>query len=130
MSVSPTAWLAQADPDPDRASRWLAQAAVVVLPVGTSWDAVKVPRELGAGIELARITGPVIHDPHGAVLYFLVPPGTRGTWAVDGTECLSAGTWLSAPAPTVTVPPGPHWLRPPAGDGALTDPAALAAELQ
>ncbi|QKW06913.1 hypothetical protein HUT18_11440 [Streptomyces sp. NA04227] len=70
------------------------------------------------------VPGPVIHDPGGQCVYFLVPPDAD--WVdVPGTELLAAACWLLIPAPERTNPPGPYWVRPPDGLGALVDPGRL-----
>jgi hypothetical protein len=122
-----SAWLAEADPDPGRASRWLSSTTIVVLPTGTLFDAVKVPLHTGRLVHEAGIEGPVISDPMGQVLYFLVPPGTSRTWKAGGDiVCRGTGTFLTVPVPEVTAPPGPHWLQPPTEHGRLVDPGRLA----
>ena len=123
MTLSAHAWLAQADPDPEHANRWLSQARVVLLPLGRAWDAVKVLAPLG--IEAARsVCGPVIYDPAGHAVFFLVPAGTAKTWELADTMPLGEACYLTTPAPEVTAPPGPHWLHVPDGRS-LVDPHQL-----
>jgi hypothetical protein len=124
-------WLASADPTPDHAFRWWTATEIALLPVGTEWDAVQV--DVGRAqraVEAAGLDGPVIHDPAGAVYYFLVPKGTSSNWQLDGSDCLGDACWLAIPAPARVAPPGLHWLNPPDGSGVLTDPEILRAALK
>lgn len=121
-------WLAAADPQPAHAHRWWDAAEVVLLPLGSKWDAVQVGEHL-ARQALAAVSGPVIHDPAAGNYIFLVPAGTSAAWDVVGAECLGVACWLTVPAPTRTAPPGLHWLRAPDGTGTLADPVALRAAL-
>lgn len=120
------AWLAEADPDPVHAARWLQSAKVVLLPLGRRWAAVKVAEHDGLAAA-ADVAGPVMHDPAARAVYFLVAPDTD--WGLDGTEQLGDTCWLSVPVPSVTEPPGPHWISPPDGSGTLVDPRHLRAAL-
>ncbi|MGW6460421.1 hypothetical protein ACWF94_31615 [Streptomyces sp. NPDC055078] len=129
MSMSPAAWLAQADPDPERAKRWLSSTRIVLLPIGRTWDAVKAPRIHGLAAVESGIDGPVISDPAGQTVFFLVPPGTSATWDLADTTCLGDACWLSVLVPAITAPPGPHWLQPPDGCGTLVTPDTLWAAL-
>ncbi|MEU3447270.1 hypothetical protein AB0H29_08565 [Streptomyces thermolilacinus] len=124
----PTAWLAQADHDPDRAANWLVRSGRALLPVGTQWDAVKVPAQQGRAALATGITGPVLRDAANCSTFFLVPPGTSESWDVPDTICLGAGCWLTSPHPATTAPPGPHWLQPPDGR-TLVRPSLLQAAL-
>ncbi|WP_367138819.1 MULTISPECIES: hypothetical protein [Streptomyces] len=128
-------WIAESDPEPDHADRWLRNARIVVLPMGHKWCAVKVPSEPGMAAVRAGLSGPVILDPRHFV-YFPVPLGTDKSWLVPGTECLADGDYLGVPGPEFTEGPGVHWLTLPTGspsgspsDGALVDPEALRAAL-
>lgn len=116
------AWLAAADPDAEHAGRWLRSAKILLLPLGRCWSAVKVDQHDGLAAA-ADSPGPLIHDPAGRCVYFLVPVGTR--WDCPGTELLGDTCWLTVPVPSVTEPPGPHWISPPDGSGTLVDPAVL-----
>lgn len=125
MSVSPAEWLAKADPDPEHAKRWLSSARILLLPLGRLWDVVKVPRLRGLAAVEMGVDGPVIHDPAGQAVFFLVPVGTAIVWDVDGTVCLGDACYLATPVPVVKTPPGPHWLQAPDGSGQLVDPETL-----
>lgn len=124
-------WLAAADPDPDHAERWWAAQGVALLPLGTNWEVVRViSRDSRTLAECANVEGPVIHDPRGHAVYFLVPLGTARTWRMPGTECLSTACYLAVPALSrVTGARGPYWLQPPDGSGRLVDPETLASAL-
>ncbi|WP_299541998.1 hypothetical protein [uncultured Streptomyces sp.] len=125
--MTAAAWLATADPDPDHAARWFESAGIVLLPLGTVWSAVRCGEHDGLAAA-ATVTGPVIHDPAGRAVYFLIPPTTT-TWDVAGSHLLGVACWLTVPAPVTTQPPGPYWIQPPDGSGRLVDVAALAAAL-
>lgn len=123
-------WLASADPDPGRAQLWMSQTRIVMLPLGSLFDAVRVPTAVGESIVDAGLEGPVVRDPRGSVDYFLVPPGTAGIWVtpkgVADVTCLGTATWLTVPSLPVTTPPGAHWIQAPDGSGQLVDPERLA----
>ncbi|MDJ0460568.1 hypothetical protein [Streptomyces sp. H27-C3] len=125
-----SAWLASADPDPTRARLWISQTSIVLLPLGRTFDAIKVPEHPAREAMATGIDGPVIRDPGGRVRYFLIPPGSAAGWSTPGTERLGDTSYLTVPAPAVMYPPGPHWVQPPDGSGTLVDPAALAALLK
>lgn len=128
-STAAREWLAAADPNPDHAHRWMGAVQIVLLPLGTMWDAVKAPSTLAmSAVRAGILTGPIVAD--AGALFFLVPVGTHRTWNVIGTECLGTACYLATPAPERTSPPGPHWLQPPDGSGQLVDAAALRAALE
>ncbi|MGW1295172.1 hypothetical protein [Streptomyces sp. NPDC002533] len=131
MPASPdaaAAWLAQADPDRAHADRWMRSAGLVLLPLGTRWSAVKTAEHDGLAAA-ADVDGPVIHDPGGRTVYFLVPVAAGTSWDCPRTELLGLACWLAVPAPRTIEPPGVHWVRPPDGSGLLVDPVALHAAL-
>ncbi|MGQ4514204.1 hypothetical protein [Streptomyces sp. DW26H14] len=121
------AWLAAADPDKEHARRWLRSAAIILLPLGVRWSAIKV--EHRTGLEAAAVvSGPAIHDPAGGCVYFLVP--TNSEWQDDDRgELLGVACWLAVPTPGRLEPPGPYWISPPDGAGELVDTEALRAVL-
>lgn len=123
-------WLASADPDPGRAQLWMSQTRIVMLPLGSLFDAVRVPTAVGEVVVEAGIEGPVVRDPRGSADYFLVPPGTSATWVtpdgVTDVTCLGTATWLTVPSLPVTAPPGAHWIQAPDGSGLLVAPERLA----
>ncbi len=121
------AWLARAHPDRAHAARWMRSAGLVLLPLGVRWSAVKAPEHEGLA-SAADVGGPVIHDPVGRCVYFLVPVLVDPTWACPRTEFLGAACWLTVPAPSTTEPPGIHWVRPPDARS-LVNPTALRAAL-
>ncbi|MEV8544440.1 hypothetical protein [Streptomyces sp. NPDC051572] len=68
--------------------------------------------------------GPVIHDPDRGWLYWLVPPGSSRLWAphTHGV-CIGAPHTITVPPLDQVQPPGPHWLRPCAGNRLVPTPA-------
>jgi hypothetical protein len=59
--------------------------------------------------------GPVIEDPEGGWLYWLVPPGSSTRWTPHPhAVCLGAPHTITLPS--LNVPPGPYWVRPSASD--------------
>lgn len=119
-------WLATADPDPEHAHRWWSAQRLAVLPLGRAWDAVKVPTARGERAIAAGIAGPVIADPAGGCLYFLVPPGTADVWTpVRGVEALGGACYLTVPSPDRTSGSGVHWRTLPDGSGTLVQTGPL-----
>ncbi|MEU6891615.1 hypothetical protein ABZ934_07400 [Streptomyces sp. NPDC046557] len=109
-----TEWLAGSHGRPERVRAEWRERGVAVLPIGSRFDAVRLPDPLvHAAVGTAdlghnhtdfalgeRLGGPVIHDGHGRNYYAIVPPGTVAEWrsAVCGVECLGRGTHLGIPA--------------------------------
>lgn len=122
------AWLAKVHPDRTHAAQWIRSAGLVLLPLGVRWSAVKADEHDGLAAA-ADVSGPVIHDPGGRTVYFLVPVAAGETWACPRTELLGVACWLAVPAPRTTEPPGVHWVRPPDGSGLLVNPAELHAAI-
>ncbi|MFJ3084714.1 hypothetical protein ACIPJG_33880 [Streptomyces halstedii] len=120
------AWLATADPDPVHATRWLQSAKIVLLPLGRVWAAVKTSEHEGLAAA-AVVPGPIIHDPVGRAVYFLIPPDAG--WGHPDSVRLGDTCWLSTPVPSVTEPPGSYWISPPDGSGLLVDVVRLQAAL-
>ncbi|MFJ1649637.1 hypothetical protein [Streptomyces sp. NPDC088258] len=111
----------------DRTRRWFSSARIALLPLGKRWSAAEAPEREGLAAA-AEVPGPVIHDPAGRSLYFLVPVGID--WdAIGETERLENTYYLAVPRPTVTGPPGPYRLSAPTGDGRLVNPSQLRAAL-
>jgi hypothetical protein len=86
---------------------------------GTYWDAVRVDRNLGlrALRELGDGAGPVIQDPWGKILYFLVPAGSTRGWNVEHTVPCGLSHYVGVPALEAeehTL----HWMIPPTGQKA------------
>ncbi len=127
-SDAAAAWLARADPDRGHADRWMRSVGLVLLPLGIRWCAVKTHEHEGLAAA-AEIDGPVIHDPGGRTVYFLVPVSAGRTWDCPHTEMLGLACWLGTPAPDRLEPPGTYWVRPPDGSGLLVDPQALHAAI-
>lgn len=123
-------WLAAAAPDQDtcRAAWQHSTHRTVHLTAGPHWDVLSVPAPLGraalAVLERLHDHGPVISDPDGDRLRFLVPPGTADHWTGTGIRTTPAGTLVAVPHPAARTR-GLHWLVPPDGTGRLVDPARL-----
>ncbi|MFJ1839917.1 hypothetical protein ACIOJ9_39430 [Streptomyces sp. NPDC088175] len=83
-------------------------------PAGKAWDAVCVSRFLGLQTveRLGTAAGPVIIDPAGRTMYFLVPPGTSRAWTVPQTTALGEATHVVLPPERKQSPPGLYWLMP------------------
>lgn len=95
---------------------------------GQWWDAVRVPRHVGEAVltALGDTSGAVIEDPSGALLYWLVPPGTAEGWHLpprSGVEIHGTATYLAVPGTQRTA--GPHWRIPPTPSRCLTPADAL-----
>nr|WP_202524143.1 hypothetical protein [Kitasatospora sp. SID7827] len=123
-------WLAAAAPDPDACRRsWeRTPSGLALLPAGRQWDVLHAPGPLGrpAAALLERLGGgPVLADPDGDTVGFLVPAGTAERWTATGVRASGRGTWIVVPHPARPAGRGPHWLSPPHPDGRLVDPRAL-----
>lgn len=99
---------------------------------GQDWDAIRVPVPLGvAAMTILGVRcGAVLEDPLSRALYYFVPCGTAGAWAVPDTRALSVGTSITVPPPRRTEGPGPHWRVCPGDSRWITDPRALQAALE
>ncbi|MFD9130324.1 hypothetical protein [Kitasatospora sp. NPDC059571] len=123
-------WLTAAAPDPHacRTAWERTPATPALLPAGRIWDALLVPGALGrpalAVLRQLSDTGPVLADPAGDRLGFLVPPGTAAHWTATGVRAAGPGNWTPLPYPDGRRH-GLHWLVPPDGTGTLVDPARL-----
>ncbi|MHA4813881.1 hypothetical protein ACXZ65_05940 [Streptomyces aculeolatus] len=98
---------------------------------GTHWDAVRVDRGLGlqALSVLGDSAGPVIQDPWGKILYFLVPAGSTRDWNVAHTVPCGAGHYVGVPA-LEAAERTLHWMIRPTGQKPLGgDPDTLRAAL-
>lgn len=98
---------------------------------GTEWDAIRVPRSVGASAVaiLGQRCGAVVEDPTVGAVYFFTPVGTAEGWTVDTTRALGVGSAVTIPPRRRTEGPGVFWRMCPGEDRWLTDPAALAAAL-
>lgn len=139
------AWLEATHPQPHSVrSAWDADvAAVVMLPAGVRWDAVRLPEsvvqlvatsenpeQVRAMLAELEITGPVLRDPSGHVYYVLVPPGSAAAWRHHQmAPCLGNACHIATPHPEKVARPGLHWVQPPDGSGELSSPAAVRALL-
>jgi hypothetical protein len=99
---------------------------------GLDWDAIRVPRTVGATavVILGSRCGAVVDDPLSAALYFFTPVGTAARWAMAGTRALGDGAAVTIPPARRTEGRGPHWRVCPGDDGWITDPHALKAALE
>lgn len=99
---------------------------------GQDWDAIRVPRTIGASAVaiLGSRCGAVVDDPLTATLYFFTPVGTAAQWRVPGTRALGDGAAVTIPPARRTEGVGPHWRVCPGEDGWITDPHALRAALE
>jgi len=99
---------------------------------GHTWDAIRVPRIIGASAVaiLGSRCGAVVDDPLTALTYFFTPVGTAAHWDVAGTRALGKGASVAIPPARLTDGGGPHWRVCPGTDGWITDPRALQAALE
>lgn len=111
-------WLASAHPSPSAVRReWSGVAKLALIPLGGTFEAVRVPEEIVHGAvgcdapsqvadRLAQRLrgGPVIHDSGFRRYYALVPPGTAQAWLASAAECLGKGTYLGVPRADRTEP--------------------------
>ncbi|MDN3054678.1 hypothetical protein PH213_09005 [Streptomyces sp. SRF1] len=116
-----------------KATSWTPPPAVDVeaLPVGTWWDAVRAPSNIGerALKTLGDQTGAVIQDKRGT-LYWLVKVGSiERNWQFRGvrllTELADERTYLGVPPVSWTTGPRSHWRVPLGPDRYLTDAQRL-----
>lgn len=107
-------------------------AGCELLPAGRDWDAVRVPRSVGlAAVTILGVrSGAVIEDPREPCLYWFIAAGSAGEWAVDNTQLLQAGAFLSVPPARRTDGPGPYWRICPGDTDWLTDVGALRAAVE
>lgn len=85
---------------------------VVITGGGVEGHAVAVVMD-----EVQRGCGPVIDDPGGGWLYWLVPPGSAEAWELhDHAVCVGAPHTITLPDLSSRATPGPYWLRPCASD--------------
>ncbi|MGC0319325.1 hypothetical protein QBC98_007850 [Kitasatospora acidiphila] len=134
MDITPPAdamaWLAAAAPDPDACRREWERSALgtALLPAGRCWDVLIVPGRLGRPgqwlLDGLPGAGPVLFDPGDDTVAFFVPVGTAARWIGTGVRAAGDGSWILVPHPR-RGERGLHWLVPPDGSGALTDPMVL-----
>jgi hypothetical protein len=106
------------------------QGRLAELPVGATWEVVRMPRRLGwRTVDCLRamgaVIGPVLHSEKWVDV--LVPAGSVDGWDQDEATVLGEGETISVPHPSFVAPRTHHarsWIVPPAG-AALTDGAAL-----
>lgn len=99
---------------------------------GFRWDAVRVPRSLGARVlvALGSRSGAVIEDPREPALYWFVRTGTAAVWDVPDTRPLGLSQHLVVPPPHRMRGPGPHWRICPENGQMLTDAQVLHAAVE
>lgn len=118
-------WLLAAHPKPEQARREWGEDGVVLLPLGTLFSAVRIPRQLVVSASRLEETddnahmfdvminqflfealseGPVICDQHRQRYYVLVPGSTpvrwrraAAAWRALGVDCLGRDTHLGVP---------------------------------
>lgn len=118
-------WLLAAHPEPEQARREWGEDGVVLLPLGTLFSAVRIPRQLVVSASRLEETeddsylfdvmvdeflcevlheGPVICDQHRERYYVLVPGSTpirwqraAAAWRTLGVDCLGRDTHLGVP---------------------------------
>jgi hypothetical protein len=145
LALSPISWLASAV-GADRAATerdWPRQpGGIQMLPCGVYWDVVRLPEELGlaalrtllAADATRPAVGPVMHDPHGGHVYWLVSMERHAdyTWSRVAPESRvrSSGDYLAAVEPEPAVPGPVRWVHWPAVTSMLTPPALLAAAVK
>jgi hypothetical protein len=129
-----TAWLAQADRDPEHALAWWYESPdhAALLPVGTLFDIVETSLSLAlraVELHIGSPDGPVFVDRTGETASFLIPVGTAVSWRLDGSIALGDATYAWMPSPTMTGDEPIAWIWPPDGSGELWDVDALRAVL-
>lgn len=121
---------------------WLLQSATtrdedacaVLLAAGVTWDAVRTPAAMGrpvldrilASPDDAAQLGPVLEDTLDGALYWLVSPGSTGSYP-DSVRLLRTGSWIAVPAPGAARSRS-VWVHLPQGRN-LTSAAWLATAL-
>jgi hypothetical protein len=150
-------WLLAAHPSPEQARKeWGQRGGVALLPLGTLFSAVRIPRELVLSAANVEESGdylvdvmvdhflfealhgaPVICDLHQARYYALVPASMPAKWhkaAADwralGVDCLGRGTLLGVPNVKAKKPDATKWASYWAvamdSPGELCEPLAVA----
>ncbi|WP_328930680.1 hypothetical protein OG429_40790 (plasmid) [Streptomyces sp. NBC_00190] len=136
-------WLAGSHARPEQVRAEWRERGIAVLPIGSAFDAVRLPEQLvhaavgdralgQAYTDFAlevHLDGPVIHDGHGRNYYALVPAGTVSAWrSAAGAECLGLGTHLGVPALDVHEygPTHPVYWAAVGPRPAYCDPASVA----
>jgi hypothetical protein len=129
-------WLESAHPSPMQArAEWAARGGVALLPLGTLFSAVRIPKRLvlsaacveESGDYLDEVMaddvlfqvlhgGPVICDLHQERYYALAPSSAPAKlqrameeWSALGVECLGRGTLLGVPTVEAVRPDPARW---------------------
>jgi CRISPR-associated Cas5-like protein len=107
--------------------------------VGSAWDAVRAPAEVGALVLawLADDSGAVIEDAYSRTMYGLVTPGSADGWdpvplrpAYVLRDTAHETYYLGVPPAHRTTGPGLHWRIPVSHDRYLTEPDPLRSALR
>jgi hypothetical protein len=106
-------------------------AEVCTLAAGDWFDAVRVP--LDPGLTALRLlgdgSGAVIRDGFGAILYWLIAPGSAAGWRLEGVSVLGRGHHVAFPPLHRTTGPGLYWQVPPVRGRECTSAPRLYAAL-
>jgi hypothetical protein len=136
-------WLATAHPEPERPAREWGHYGMALLPLGTSFAAVRLGGDLvqaalgpahpdhRARVLAELLDGPIIYDPwrgRQGTYYALVPWPEQDEWRHGvHAERLGPDVYLGVPRLDRTEPPGPHWAAAPRYSGDLCCPQSLSA---
>ncbi|MER8219679.1 hypothetical protein ABTZ58_03595 [Streptomyces sp. NPDC094143] len=146
------AWLLSAHPNPSTARQEWDRGDVALLPLGTQFSAIRIPREVVlSAIRLEEAhdgtlnkflaqmlwDGPVISDQHGRRYYALVPPDTALVWHKEasgwnrlGVEILDRDLQLGVPRPALDnrmrTSGSSYWAVPMTRPDELCEPIAVA----
>ncbi|GGY71216.1 hypothetical protein GCM10010363_60530 [Streptomyces omiyaensis] len=128
-------WLADARPDnPFLVWRDWEEHAHAILPTGTAWDVIAVPRErcIAAARRHPELWSgvPVLEDQAADFAYVWVPAGTASTWQVPGTVALGLPWFVAVPRPGGPQVPERRWAQPPGLTPRLMDPDDLRTALK
>ncbi|WP_406349357.1 hypothetical protein OHA44_37505 [Streptomyces sp. NBC_00144] len=103
--------------------------SVELAATGTSWDAVRATTRFGQAVidRLGEHCGAVIVDGFGAVLYWLVKPGSADAWTLPRhtVGILGSSAYVAVPPVRATSGPGLHWGVPLEPLRCLTDTELL-----
>jgi hypothetical protein len=106
-------------------------AEVRTLAAGDWFDAVRVPLDLGLSALrlLGDDSGAVVRDGFGAILYWLVTPGSAAAWRLERVAVLGRGHHVAFPPLHRTTGPGLYWQVAPARGHEWTSAPRLHAAL-
>lgn len=107
---------------------------VELVPTGTAWDAVRSTDRFGRAVidRLGSRCGAVIVDGSGAVLYWLVKPGSADKWMLPqyAVSIIGANAYVAVPSVRFVSGPGLHWGIAPTPLRCLTDTELLFAAIE